>query len=67
VISHCTQKLSECVTLGDHNLVASTQVSTTLGAAIPEERAHRGYIEGIAIWVAILLVTGVGKQQLPLL
>jgi hypothetical protein len=40
------------------------QVSTILGAAIPEERAKNGYKEGIAIWVAILLVTGVGKQQL---
>jgi Ca2+-transporting ATPase len=38
-------------------------VSTTLGAAIPEERAHQGYIEGIAIWIAIILVTGVGARR----
>lgn len=40
--------------------VLHPQVSTALGAGIPEERDHRGYIEGIAIWIAIILVTGVG-------
>lgn len=38
-----------------------TQVSTALGAAIPEERAHNAWIEGVAIWVAILIVVSVGE------
>jgi P-type Ca2+ transporter type 2C len=37
------------------------QISTILGAAIPEERKHNGWIEGVAIWVAVLAVTLVGK------
>lgn len=37
------------------------QISTILGAAIPEERAKNGWIEGVAIWVAVILVTCVGR------
>lgn len=32
-----------------------------IGAAIPEERHEKKWIEGIAIWVAILLVTLVSE------
>lgn len=41
-------------------LCVAALISTVLGAAIPEERAHNGWIEGVAIWVAVLLVTCVG-------
>jgi hypothetical protein len=37
------------------------QLSTVIGAAIPEERAERKWIEGIAIWCAIFLVTLVSE------
>lgn len=37
------------------------QVSTVLGAAIPEEREKKGWIEGVAIWIAVLAVTLVGE------
>jgi len=41
-------------------LIAAAAVSTGLGAGIPEERAHNGWIEGVAIWVAVFAVTMVG-------
>jgi len=41
-------------------LIFAATVSTTLGIAIPEERAHNGWVEGVAIWVAVLVVVGVG-------
>lgn len=31
-----------------------------LGAALPEEREEAAYIDGIAIWCAVLVVVGVG-------
>ena len=31
-----------------------------LGAAVPEERAHSAWSEGVAIWVAVLVVSLVG-------
>jgi hypothetical protein len=37
------------------------QLSTVIGAAIPEERHEGKWIEGIAIWVAIFLVTFVSE------
>jgi hypothetical protein len=37
------------------------QLSTVLGSAIPEERHEGKWIEGVAIWVAIFLVTGVSE------
>jgi hypothetical protein len=37
------------------------QLSTVLGAAIPEERHENKWIEGVAIWVAIFLVTIVSE------
>jgi Ca2+-transporting ATPase len=36
------------------------QVSTGLGAGIPEQRAKNEWIEGVAIWVAVFLVSGIG-------
>ncbi|GLC46005.1 ATF/CREB activator [Pleodorina starrii] len=41
-------------------LIAAAAVSTILGAAIPEEREKNNWIEGIAIWVAVVIVTLVG-------
>ena len=40
----------------------SLQVSTGLGAGIPEQRAKNEWIEGVAIWVAVFLVSGVGES-----
>ncbi|KAF8057240.1 ACA11 [Scenedesmus sp. PABB004] len=40
-------------------LCAAATLSTVLGVAIEEERHERKWIEGIAIWVAIFLVTTV--------
>jgi hypothetical protein len=39
------------------------QLSTVIGAAIPEERHEGKWIEGIAIWVAIFLVTFVSEWR----
>lgn len=39
----------------------NSQLSTVIGAAIPEERHEKKWIEGIAIWAAIFLVTFVGE------
>ena len=36
------------------------QISTGLGAGIPSQRAKGEWIEGVAIWVAVFLVSGVG-------
>eukprot|EP00193_Tetraselmis_chui_P001343 CAMPEP_0177757266 /NCGR_PEP_ID=MMETSP0491_2-20121128/3551_1 /TAXON_ID=63592 /ORGANISM="Tetraselmis chuii, Strain PLY429" /LENGTH=954 /DNA_ID=CAMNT_0019272905 /DNA_START=321 /DNA_END=3185 /DNA_ORIENTATION=+ len=41
-------------------LIAAATVSTVLGAALPEEREEAAYIDGIAIWFAVLVVVGVG-------
>lgn len=41
-------------------LMAAALVSTVLGAAIPEERADNAWTEGVAIWVAVLVVSLVG-------
>ncbi len=38
-------------------LSLSPQISTVLGAAIPEERAQSAWSEGVAIWVAVLVVS----------
>ena len=40
------------------------QVSTVLGAAIKEEREQSAWTEGVAIWVAVIVVSGVGKSTL---
>lgn len=41
------------------------QVSTILGAAIKSERDQSAWSEGVAIWVAVIVVSGVGEQLLP--
>jgi P-type Ca2+ transporter type 2C len=41
-------------------LMVAALVSTILGVAIPEEREDSAYTEGIAIWVAVLIVSLVG-------
>ena len=38
-------------------LMAAAAVSTVLGAAIPEEREQAAWSEGVAIWVAVLIVS----------
>lgn len=41
-------------------LCLAALVSTVLGVTIPEERAQGGWVEGVAIWVAVLVVSTVG-------
>ena len=41
-------------------LMAAALVSTVLGVAVPEERAQNAWTEGVAIWVAVLVVSLVG-------
>ncbi|GLC43787.1 hypothetical protein PLESTB_000907900 [Pleodorina starrii] len=40
-------------------LILAALVSTVLGAAIAEQRKHGEWIEGVAIWVAIVIVVSV--------
>jgi len=40
------------------------QVSTVLGSALPEQRKEGEWIEGVAIWVAVLIVVAVGASQI---
>ena len=44
-------------------LIFAAAVSTGLGAGLPEQREKKEWVEGVAIWVAILLVTGVGAAN----
>ena len=37
------------------------QVSTVLGVAIKEEREQNAWSEGVAIWVAVIVVSLVGE------
>lgn len=41
-------------------LMFAAFVSTVLGAAVPEEREQNSWTEGVAIWVAVLVVSLVG-------
>jgi Ca2+-transporting ATPase len=41
-------------------LMAAALVSTVLGAAVEEERKQGSWAEGVAIWVAVIVVCGVG-------
>lgn len=41
--------------------VPHTQVSTVLGVAIKEEREQNAWSEGVAIWVAVIVVSLVGE------
>lgn len=38
------------------------QVSTVLGVVIKQQREERAWTEGVAIWVAVLVVSSVGEQ-----
>lgn len=42
-------------------LIVAAIVSITVGAAVEEKREELGYIEGIAIVAAVLIVTLVGS------
>lgn len=42
-------------------LMAAATVSTALGAGIKEERDENAWVEGVAIWVAVILVSMVGS------
>ena len=39
------------------------QISTVIGAALPSERAQNGWTEGVAIWVAVIIVSLVGEPS----
>ncbi|KAI8477413.1 MAG: hypothetical protein J3K34DRAFT_453016 [Monoraphidium minutum] len=41
-------------------LCAAALISTVLGSALPDQRKEGEWIEGIAIWVAVLIVIAVG-------
>ncbi|KIZ04767.1 hypothetical protein MNEG_3196 [Monoraphidium neglectum] len=41
-------------------LIAAALVSTILGSVLPEQRKEGEWIEGVAIWVAVLIVIAVG-------
>lgn len=40
------------------------QVSTVLGVVIPSEREQKSWTEGVAIWVAVAVVSGVGESSM---
>ena len=42
-------------------LMFAATISTVLGAAIKEERENNAWVEGVAIWVAVILVSMVGS------
>lgn len=42
-------------------LMAAATVSTALGAGIKEEREENAWVEGVAVWVAVILVSMVGS------
>lgn len=42
-------------------LMAAATVSTALGAGVKEEREENAWVEGVAIWMAVILVSLVGS------
>ena len=40
------------------------QISTVIGAAVKSQREDSGWSEGVAIWVAVLIVSFVGEPLL---
>ena len=46
-----------------HNNILHAQVSTVLGVAIKEEREQKAWSEGVAIWVAVIVVSLVGERS----
>ncbi len=56
---HAPQQQTQAIT-GDPIvllLIAAATISTIIGVAVPEEREEKAWTEGIAIWVAVLIVT----------
>ena len=56
------------LTLDDHitevhmlRIFRDTQVSTVIGAAVKSQREDTGWSEGVAIWVAVMIVSFVGR------
>lgn len=45
----------------DKKSVGCLQVSTVLGAAVPESRRQNEWTEGVAIWIAVIVVSCVGE------
>lgn len=45
------------------NKTSHMQVSTVLGVAIKEEREQNAWSEGVAIWVAVIVVSLVGERN----
>lgn len=43
--------------------MVNLQVSTVLGVAIKEEREQKAWTEGVAIWVAVIVVSLVGERN----
>lgn len=39
----------------------TTQISTVLGVAVKDQREESAWSEGVAIWVAVIVVSGVGE------
>lgn len=37
------------------------QISTVLGSAVKDQREESAWSEGVAIWVAVIVVSGVGE------
>ena len=46
-----------------HPTGSSAQVSTVLGVTIEEQREEKAWTEGVAIWVAVLVVSLVGESE----
>ena len=39
------------------------QISTVLGVAVKDQREESAWSEGVAIWVAVIVVSGVGASR----
>ena len=46
-----------------HPTGSYAQVSTVLGVTIKEQREEKAWTEGVAIWVAVLVVSLVGESE----
>jgi hypothetical protein len=42
------------------------QISTVLGVAVKDQREESAWSEGVAIWVAVFVVSGVGAAPIYL-
>ena len=64
-ISACSPKTNLLSYPNVHLILLSKvgmQVSTVIGAAVKEQREEAAWTEGIAIWVAVMVVSGVGER-----